>query len=66
VEAAHCQVEADHRRVINSQTSSLDQLQEVVGALDRTTNAVGEGLNMAVSRIDADLTALNERVDRRR
>jgi len=66
VEAAHRQVEADHQRVINSQTSSLDQLQEVVGALDRTTNAVGEGLNMAVSRIDADLTALNERVDHRR
>jgi len=66
VEATHRQVEADHRRVINSQTSSLDQLQEVVGALDRTTNTVGEGLNMAVSRIDADLTALNERVDRRR
>jgi len=35
----------------------------VVKALDRTTNAVGEGLNMAVSGIDANLVALNECVD---
>ena len=63
MEAAHHQVEADHRRVINSQTSSLDRLQEVVGTLDHTTNTVGEGLNMAISRINADLTTLNERVD---
>jgi len=63
VEAAHRQVEADHHRVINSQMSSLDRLQEVVGALDHTTNVVGEGLNMAVSHIDADLTALNKCVD---
>src|SRR6267378_919691 len=41
-------------------------MRETVEALDRTTTAVGEGLNLAVSRIDADLTALDERVDRRR
>jgi len=27
---------------------------------------LGEGLNLAVSRIDADLTVLDERVDRHR
>ena len=63
MEAEHRRVEANHRRVINSQTSSLDRLQEVVGALNHTTNAIGEGLNMAVSRINADLTALNDQVD---
>jgi len=56
-------VEADHHRVINSHTHSLNCLNEVVEALDKTTSAVGEGLNMAVSHIDEDLTALNERVD---
>jgi len=66
VEAEHHRVETDHRRVINSQTNHLDRLNEVVEALDCTTNAVGEGLNMAVSCIDADLTALNDRVDRHR
>ena len=56
-------IEADHCQVINSQTHSLDRLNKVVEALDWTTNAVGEGLNMAVSRIDANLVALNECVD---
>jgi len=47
-------------------THSLNRLNEVVEALDKTTSAVGEGLNMAVSRIDEDLTALNKCVDRHR
>ena len=34
--------------------------------IDRTSNAIGEGLNLAVSRIDADLRELDDRVTRRR
>ena len=39
---------------------------EKVDELDCTSNAIGAGLNLAVSRIDADLKELDERVTRRR
>ena len=38
---------------------------EKVDEIDRTSNAIGEGLNLAVSRINADLRELDERVTRR-
>jgi len=46
-------VEADHCRIINNHSLVLNDMRETVEALDRTTTAVGEGLNLAVSRIDA-------------
>jgi len=59
-------IERDFRRVINSHSHGLDDVKEVVAGLDRTTGAVGEGLNLAISRIDADLEELNKQVNRRR
>ena len=35
---------------------------ERVDEIDHTSNAIGEGLNLAVSRIDTDLRELDERV----
>jgi len=53
-------IERDFCRVINNHSHGLDELKEVFAGLDRTTGAVGKGLNWAVSRIDADLVELNE------
>ena len=39
---------------------------EKVDEIDHTSNAIGEGLNLAVSHINADLRELDERVTRRR
>ena len=35
---------------------------ERVDEIDRTSNVIGEGLDLAVSRIDTDLRELDERV----
>ena len=56
-------IEGDFHRVINNHSHGLDQLKEVVEGLDQTTGAVGEGLNLAVSRINANLVELNQRVN---
>jgi len=57
-------VKADTRQVINSHSHALNKLGETMAALDRTTTAIGEGLNLAVSCIDANLVTLDEHVNR--
>ena len=44
----------------------MNNYVEKVDEIDCTSNAIGEGLNLAVSRIDADLQELDECVTRRR
>ena len=58
--------ESDTRQVINSQTTAVNNCVEKVDEIDCTSNAIGDGLNLAVSHIDADLRELDERVTRRR
>ena len=43
----------------------MNNYVEKVDELDRTSNAIGAGLNLAVSRIDADLKELDEHVTHR-
>ena len=42
----------------------MNNYVEKVDELDRTSNVIGAGLNLAVSHIDADLRELDERVTR--
>ena len=44
----------------------MNNCVEKVDEIDCMSNAIGEGLNLAVSRIDADLRELDEHVTRRR
>ena len=57
--------ESDTHRVINSQNTAVTNCVERVDEIDCTSNAIGEGLNLAVSRINTDLRELDEHVTRR-
>ena len=59
-------IEADHRRIINGHASHLSRQEDQLNTIEETSNAIGAGLNLAVSRIDADLRELDDRVTRRR
>lgn len=50
-------------RVSNAHTHTLNNLGEKLESLDHTTTAVGEGLKLAVSCVDANIKALDEHVD---
>ena len=59
-------LEAAQNRVINKQTETLTKIDGEVADLSLKFNAMDEGMKTAVARIDKDLEALDDRVNRRR
>src|SRR5882762_2730732 len=57
---------ADQTRIINSQTHTLTRMDEELANLSLQHGALDEGARAGFARVDKDLEALNDRVDRRR
>ena len=55
-------MEANTCQVINSRALSLNTYQEKLDLVDCTSNVISEGLNLAVSHINADLKELDNHV----